>query len=135
VVPGISTVVTVIVGILGISGIVGAVIAYMRTNIAKTTIDLYKETNQALQARVDQLEHDKVVLDKAVAKAEGRIAQLEDEQQMLRDLATGRSAVDALTELSRQHHREVMRMLEAIQGTMELMCQNGQSQGAFDDQS
>lgn len=75
------------------------VVGYFKANVSKSTIDLYKEDNEALRNRLNTLEEDK----RATA---AKIAALEDANKFLGQVVTQadniayvKSAVDKNTEL------------------------------------
>lgn len=84
-------------GIFGILGFVAAGLVYLRMGMAKTTIELLEKNNDTLSNRVTILENEGRDKDRQLAKQDGEITALKAEREMLRELATGRSAVDTLS--------------------------------------
>lgn len=74
----------------------GATWAVLRANLQRTTLTLYREDNDALRARVETLESERKELRERVADLTGVVAALREERSVLRDLATGASAVARL---------------------------------------
>lgn len=101
-------------GLFGIIAIVAAALVYLKMGMAKTTIDLYREDNAALRLRMDSIEEERDELRMQVSSCHGKISALEEERSILRDLATGKSAVDGLAHIVETHHGEVMSLLKKI---------------------
>lgn len=76
----------------------GAAWAVLRANLQRTTLALYREDNDALRSRVETLESERKELRERVADLTGVVAALREERTVLRDLATGASAVARLEE-------------------------------------
>ena len=108
------TVLGVIGGLLGLAGASAAALVYFRMAMAKTTIDLYREDNVALRHRVDTLESERDDSRTQVHELKGKVSALIEERAVLRDLATGHSAVDALGEVVAAHHQEAMGLLRKL---------------------
>lgn len=108
------TIVGVIGGLLGLAGTAGAVLVYLKMSMAKTTIELYRADNDALRSRVDTIEDERDGFSSKLHEAEGRIVALEEERAILRDLATGHSAIETLGELVMRNHTETMGLLRKI---------------------
>ena len=110
----VATIVGAVATVLGLAALAGGVLAFVRVNIARGTLELYRQDNEALRGRVDTLE-DELITERAKGtESAGRIVALERERDVLRDLATGHSAVDALGEIVLRNHREVLEHLERI---------------------
>lgn len=77
----------------------GIFYAIFTTNRVKTTIEVYEKENTAQGKRISTLEHDNEV-------KEARITSLERENVTLRDLATGRSAIEAFVLVFERSQRE-----------------------------
>ena len=76
--------------VVGLAGVGGVVYAVFRSNLATQTIALLKDNNEALQARVAQLETSEIRKDE-VAKQQGM------QIETLKDLVTGTTALNLLT--------------------------------------
>lgn len=98
-------------GILGVVGIAASALVYFRMGMAKTTIELLEKNNSTLNDRVGILEHEGREKDKHIAKCDGKIAALESERTTLRDLVTGRSAVENLAQLLDVEFKEIKSLL------------------------
>ena len=108
------TVLGVIGGLLGVAGAAAAVLVYFRMAMAKTTIELYRSDNEALRGRVETIESERDDSRAQVHELRGKVAALIEERTVLRDLATGHSAVDALGEVVAAHHQEAMGLLRKL---------------------
>jgi chromosome segregation ATPase len=98
-----------------VSAALGIAYAVSKSNAVTTAIQLYKETNQALEARLNLTKSE---LDEARQK----IAKLEETVTVLRDTVTGAAIVNELgrdiarEERARQReHKEQREILETIQ--------------------
>lgn len=101
-------------GVLGIAGLIGAAIAVIRANIVRGTLDLYRENDAALRSRVETLESERDELKSTVNHQGGQIEALKEERAILRDLATGASAVEHLSEQVSLQHKETISLLRKI---------------------
>lgn len=101
-------------GLFGIVGLLGSAIAILRANIVKGTLELYRENDNALRGRIDTLEAERAELEKQVSRQGGEITALKEERTVLRDLATGASAVAELSEIVSGHHQEVVSLLTKL---------------------
>lgn len=109
-----ESLIAVIGGLFGIVGLLGSAIAILRANIVKGTLELYRENDNALRGRIDTLESERTELEKQVSRQGGEIAGLKEERGVLRDLATGASAVAELGEIITAHHGEVVSLLTKL---------------------
>ena len=97
-----------------IAGGLGIAYAVFTSARVQSTINLYKEENTAQGKRISTLETETRV-------AQEKLTALQRENDMLRDLATGRTAVEALSREIRDaeaqrkdEHVEIVRLLTAI---------------------
>lgn len=104
----ISTILAIIGGLLGAAGVIGASVAVLRARLLTTTIEVYRQDNEALRGRVTTLleSHDECL--RAAVISDARITALEKERTMLRDLVTGASAIEGLREQIMTYHRELL---------------------------
>jgi hypothetical protein len=100
-----------VAGIAALAGILGIAYAVFTSARVQKTLELYKEENAAQGKRIDSLEKERNV-------ATERIAALERENVVLRDLATGRSVMEKLAQdvttneaLRREEHNAMMALL------------------------
>lgn len=100
-------------GVIGIAAIIGVVLAVIRVNLTRTTLDLYKADNDALRGRVDTLEAGEVQYKAKIASMEAEVIGLKEERAHLRDLVTGASKIDELGVVLAGYHSA---MLEALTG-------------------
>lgn len=91
-------VLSITLGLFGAAAIIGGVIAVLRVNVQKTTVELYRQDNDALRARMKTQEEDIVLKDKELASAKGALAEKDRENAVLRDMVTGTSAIDRLAD-------------------------------------
>ena len=106
-----SPVLSILAAVAAIAGALGIFYAVFTSARVKTTIELYQTENEAQGKRIKSLEDDSRI------KAE-QIGSLKRENDTLRDLATGRSAVEALAatltaeqSLRREEHNAMMLLL------------------------
>lgn len=95
-------------GGLGIIALVAAAILVARSTLTRSTIDLYRQDNEALRGRIATLEDEKDAARDRIATLEGKVAAQASEMTTLRDLATGATAITALDAKADAHHHEVM---------------------------
>lgn len=69
---------------------VGVAFAVLRSNLTRTTADLWHEEAEALRTRLDTVE-------KSEASCKTRLADLERKYELAVELATGRAAIETLT--------------------------------------
>ena len=112
------TIVGIVGGIIGLLGGGAAAWVYFREGVTKATVEVYREDNTALRGRVETLEGERNELKNQVADLRGTVSALQEERAILRDLATGHSAVDALGEIILHQHNEQMTMLKSIHGAL-----------------
>lgn len=104
----ISGPVSFVAALLGVAGLLGVIGAYMRTNLAKTTIELQKEEIATLQQRLTTIERD-------LREAKTRIAEQELSARALADLASGKLTEElhtAINNLGRLQQEEVIHIKE-----------------------
>lgn len=106
-----STIIAALTATAVITGALGIAYAVFTSARVKTTIELYQTENEAQGKRIKSLE------DEGRIHAE-QIGSLKRENDTLRDLATGRSAVEALSaalrteqSLRREEHNAMMLLL------------------------
>lgn len=98
--------------ILGIAGVIGAALAVLLTVSVRTTLSLLRDDNSDLRSRVstlEQREHDCVA---RVTDLEQRLAEMAQQNAVLRDLATGQSAIAALGTQLEGWYRDLVARLE-----------------------
>lgn len=100
-----NTTLTVIAAVLALSGTLGIAYAVFTSARVSKTIELYKLENEAQGKRIATLEQE----DRAKAE---RLAAVERENILLRDLATGTSAIQTLTKVIHQEHMDILSALE-----------------------
>lgn len=96
---------TAIAAFLGIAGMLGIAYAVFTSARVAKTIELYKLENEAQGKRIKSLE------DEDKVKAE-RLAAVERENVLLRDLATGNTAIQTLAKVISQEHQTILSALE-----------------------
>lgn len=104
--------VTLAVGVIALAAILGSALVWVRVNMAKTTIEIYKGENEALRTRQTSLESE-------VAACNGKIATLELANRVLADQVTGASAVAKLESTISAHHREVVDLFRHLGAELE----------------
>lgn len=90
--------------VLGIAGLVGATLAVLLTAGARESLRLLRDDNGDLRGRITTLE------DKE-ENCQSRLAKLEAENHLLRDMVTGQSAIAALGTQIEAHYRDLIRRL------------------------
>jgi predicted nuclease with TOPRIM domain len=91
--------------VLGIAGIVGAAVAVLLTAGTRETLRLLRDDNGDLRGRITTLE------DKE-NNCQSRLARIEAENAVLRDMVTGQSAIAALSEKIDAHYRDLRTRLD-----------------------
>lgn len=99
---------------LGIIAAAAGAFAYFRAGIGKNVLELYRQENAVLTGKVERLEHDLAAEQRKTSEQAARITTMEKEREVLRDLTTGTSAVEALAEIVATQHEKVMSRLDAI---------------------
>ena len=110
----VATIIGTVATVVGLVAAGGGALAFLRVNMARGTLELYRQDNDALRGRVDTLEEELVVERAKGTESAGRLVALERERDVLRDLATGHSAVDALGEIVLRNHRELLERLDSL---------------------
>ena len=87
--------------VLGIAGLVGATLAVLLTAGTRETLRLLRDDNGDLRGRISTLE------DKE-NNCQSRLARIEAENAVLRDVVTGQSAIAALSEKIDAHYRDLL---------------------------
>lgn len=107
---------------LTVTGIVLAVLAglalavgYFRANLGKSTIDLYRQDNDALRARVKTQDEDLLAKDKRIAELEAQVKEKDQQIAHIRDIATGTTAIDALRVVEEREHRALLDAFNTLQ--------------------
>ena len=90
--------------ILGIAGMVGAALAVLLTAGTRETLRLLRDDRDDLRARVSTLEGRE-------NDCQTRLAKLEAENGVLRDLVTGQSAIAALGAQIEAQYQDLLRRL------------------------
>lgn len=100
--------------VAGMAGLLGIAYAVFTSARVQKTVDLYKLENEAQGKRIATLEAD-------IARSTERLAAVEKENAVLRDLATGRTIMEALARdireaesLRKEEHREMMARLDEM---------------------
>lgn len=96
-----NSVLTAVTAVLGVIAGLGVAYAVFTSARVSKTIELYKLENEAQGKRIKTLEEE----DRAKAE---RLAAVERENLLLRDLATGRTATEELGRLIHQEHVEIL---------------------------
>lgn len=97
-------------GILTVLSLLAAALAYTRSQYAKATIEVLKESNGALTERVRLLEEDS-------EHCQTKLALLENENNNLRTYVSGAEAVQVLAaQLKQQHTEQIVRLAEISEG-------------------
>lgn len=110
----VSAVISVVGGVLALAGLLGVAWAVFRTRLQQTTIELYRADNEALRARVDTLEAERNRDRTRLEEMHGELVALREERALLRDLATGTTALAELHELVSRQHAETVSLLRKI---------------------
>lgn len=84
------SVVDALAGGIGIIGTAGGVLAFLRSSVSSNTVAIYKDDNDALNARVSTLSQEIIDREKIITNLEGRNKALEASI----NLATGRVAIE-----------------------------------------
>lgn len=96
--------------VLSMVALVTSAVAVGRASLAKSTIDVLRQNNEALTERVDILETEK-------ASDAKRITKLEAENETLRTMASSEAAVERVAErlaaVTAKQHAEVIALLNA----------------------
>jgi hypothetical protein len=90
--------------VLGIAGLAGAALAVLLTAGARESLRLLRDDNGDLRGRIATLE------DKE-NNCQARLAKLEAENGVLRDMVTGQSAIAALGAQIEGHYRDLVARL------------------------
>jgi hypothetical protein len=108
----------VILGLLTLIAAATSVVAVLRANLAKATIEVLKDSNDAFETRVDQLEAEN---DRFLA----RMTALETENASLRSLVTGvdeikrfRTEFDAHRSAVKDNHDRILTGMYAVHDLM-----------------
>lgn len=110
-----SAVISAVLGVLTLVSVVASAVAVARASLAKSTIETLKESNAALveQAGIQGAE---------ISRLTRRLTVLEDENQILRTLASGAAAVGNLSsalgiseEARRAEHHDILAAVETWQ--------------------
>lgn len=99
---GLGTALNVLAALFVLAAAVASVVAVLRANLAKATIDVLQQSNEAFTTRVDQLEQENT-------RFLARMTALEAENATLRSIVTG---VDELKRLRAdfEAHREIVKV-------------------------
>ena len=90
--------------VLGLAGLVGAALAVLLTAGARESLRILRDDNGDLRGRITTLE------DKE-NNCQARLAKIETENGVLRDLVTGQSAIAALGTQIEGHYQDLLRRL------------------------
>ena len=90
-----------------IIGGTGSIVAYVKSDVTKKTINSLQELADALDKRVCSLEEERDVLIQKVEK-------LEQENEVLRSLVTGEHVTETLLEVVSDNHEKVMSALSKL---------------------
>lgn len=104
---GAQTVLGIIGAVLGITGVLGVAYAVFRSATVQKTLDLYETENAALGKAVARQQVDLVAVT-------SRLEQIERENEVLRNVVTGKAQLDeigAATRLAQQQHEAMMGVL------------------------
>lgn len=109
--------------VAAVAGTLGIAYAVFTSAKVQKTVDLYKLENEAQGRRIATLEEERT-------RTTERLAAVEKENLVLRDLATGRSVMEALAKDYREaeavrktEHDTMMRLLSDIQEAIQEMWQ------------
>lgn len=96
-----------ILAIFGVLGVLGSAFAILKASSKTASVNLWREEAEAQKARADRLEL-------TVADIESRLKVLETENKRLADMATGRSAIEALGLIIHGNHVETMARIDHL---------------------
>ena len=94
--------------IAGLLVAAATVVAFFRTQYAKATIETLRDSNDALKARVDELEAEN-------GRQAVKLKHLEDEAADLRSYVSGTEAIARLEQQLADHHLEAMSTMARIE--------------------
>lgn len=101
-----------IFAVFGLVGLGAAARSYNKATKGITSRDTWKSEAQAQTARAERLQKD-------VDSLSARVVRFEAEISTLRDMVTGKAAIEALAKLSAAQHQETMATLLALPGMIE----------------
>jgi molecular chaperone GrpE (heat shock protein) len=96
-----------VLGVAALVAIVASVVAYLRANLAKTTIETLEASNRAFSERVTQLESEN-------GRVLERMAALEAENHTLRSIVTGVDQLKRLAQDMAGYHEGLSRENQQI---------------------
>jgi molecular chaperone GrpE (heat shock protein) len=109
-----------VLGVFALVAVVASVVAYLRANLAKTTIETLEASNRAFSERVTQLEAEN-------SRVAEKLAALEAENATLRSIVTG---VDQLKRMSQdmaayraELGRDHQQILTTVAGAHDLLLE------------
>lgn len=107
---------TIFFGILGIAGALGLILAYVRGNLAKSTIETLEKNSSALEKRVDLLEAENKALNE-------RLLALEETKRALTEAVTSRAEVTELTKFTQEGFKSIAASMDVLTEHQEKVSQ------------
>lgn len=102
----------VIGAVLSIALALGAALALVKGSYNKARIAALREDNDDLRARVGDLDSELERQKLRDQTREAKIAKVDSENQLLRDMVTQRAEVDRVNQAVAEHHKKAMTSLE-----------------------
>jgi predicted phosphoribosyltransferase len=113
-----------VVGItIAVTAAVAFIVVYFRANLGKSTIDLYRQDNDALRARVKTQDEDLAAKDKAIAERDTKLAEKDAQIRHITDIATGATAITALRTVEEREHKSLLDAFNLLQRTLTSLVQ------------
>lgn len=99
-------------GILGLAGVAGAALAVLLSTRQRETTRILREDNGDLRNRM-------LTLEQSEQECEKRLAVVERENTVLREVVTGAQAIATLTKALADHDREVTVFWQGVQNRLD----------------
>lgn len=118
----------VLVALVTLAAAGGAAVAFtFLRNVSRATLETYKEDNEALRHRVDTLEGE-LMEDRAhVERLSAEVARLSADNELLRGIVPGTSAIEALDGKVERYHAQAMAQMRLIGGALADIARGGEA--------
>lgn len=110
-----QAILAIVLGAIALIGVVSGVAAFFRKGLGDAAVKRYEQVHDADVARIQQLEHD-------VSSLQTEVSSLKRENSTLRDLATGQSAILALTEIVAANQTALLEAVAGLGTAIETEC-------------